>query len=522
MISLMRRGDEFNLVDYYDELSTRRVPGDPAGRTFWELGDLGRRYLTELDPLAFALIYLPHHLKGEATGDAITLADVHLAWIERAKGWVPKITEPYTSRHVEVGPREVGKSTWWFLILPMWAAAHGHVKFAAAFANTPTQAETHLASFKAELDGNELLRADFPDLCAPKTRGRGQVEADRVSLYHARNGFVFAAAGADSANLGMKVGNLRPDLIILDDIEPHEGNYSAAQARKRLDTLTSAILPLNIFARVVMVGTVTMAGSIIHNAVKVAHGYAPKPGDLEEWVVDERFQPHHYHAIQQNDDGTRRSLWPAKWSLAFLESIEHTRTFAKNYANDPIAADGDYWTADDFRRDPVPGITRRVLSIDPNVTQKASSDYTGLAVVGWAPSTNRCLVMHASQVKLDPASLRLHVLALIAEHNVGLVLVETNQGGDLWLRILHGLPVKVKVVHQHEPKEVRAARCLNRYQQGQVSHVPGLAALEGQMVAFPRAPHDDMVDAVGTVVGYFLERKKGGPAGEVAAIGYAA
>ena len=42
--------------------------------------------------------------------------------------------------------------------------------------------------------------------------------ADRVSLYHARSGFVFAAAGMDSSNLGMKVGDRRPDLLILDDI----------------------------------------------------------------------------------------------------------------------------------------------------------------------------------------------------------------------------------------------------------------------------------------------------------------
>ena len=475
---------------------------------------------TRDDPLAFALLYLRHHLKGKGDDAVVTLSEVHLAWAESAKAWLEPPAEPYAFRRAEVAPRETGKSTWWFLILPLWAAAHGHARFCAAFADTSSQAETHLASFKAELDNNALLRADFPDLVAPKTRGRGTVEADRVSLYHARSGFVFAAAGMDSSNLGMKVGSQRPDLIVLDDIEPHEARYSEPLARKRLDTLTSAILPLNIYARVVAVGTVTMQGSIMHQLVEAA-----KPnGKPEAWVRDERFEARHFPAIAANDDGTRRSIWPAKWSLEFLESIEHTRSYLKNYANDPLGADGPYWSPDDFTRGTLPGTTRRLLSIDPAVTTKASSDFTGLAVVSWRPpeqgskAPGRCLVEHAAEVKLSPDALREHVLALIERFDVGLVLIETNQGGELWRRILWGLPVKVKPVHQSVKKEVRAASVLNHYQRGRVVHVDGLTRLEAQLVSFPNAPHDDMVDAVGSGVAYFLDRVKRQGAGvEVAA-----
>lgn len=476
--------------------------------------------VTREDPLAFALLYLRHHLKGKGDDARVTLSEVHLAWVESAKAWSTPAAEPYAYRRAEVAPRETGKSTWWFLILPLWAAAHGHARFAAAFADTSSQAETHLASFKAELDANALLRADFPDLVAPKTRGRGTVEADRVSLYHARSGFVFAAAGMDSSNLGMKVGAQRPDLIILDDIEPHEARYSEPLAKKRLDTLTSAILPLNIYARVVAVGTVTMQGSIMHQLVEAA-----KPGGKPEpWVADERFEARHFPAIIANDDGTRRSAWPSKWPLEFLESIEHTRSYLKNYANDPLGADGPYWSPDDFTRGALPGTTRRLLSIDPAVTSKASSDFTGLAIVAWQPppagskAPGRCIVEHAAEVKLGPDALREHVVKLIERHDVGLVIVETNQGGDLWPRILWGLPVKVKPVHQSVKKEVRAASVLAHYQRGRVLHVEGLTRLEAQMTAFPNAPHDDMVDAVGSGVAYFLDRAKRRKAGtEVAA-----
>lgn len=466
-----------------------------------------RRLKTADNPLMFALVYLSHHLANEH--GAVTLSRVHLAWVKSAKRWREKTSEPMGDRRAEVAPREMGKSTWWFLLLPMWAAAHGHVKFAAAFADADSQAQTHLATFKAELDNNALVRADFPDLVRPKTRGRGTVEADRVSLYHAKSGFVFAAAGMDSRNLGLKVGNQRPDLIILDDIEPHEGQYSADLAKKRLDTLLSAILPLNIRAHVIMAGTVTLTGSIMHQIVKHHRG---ERDDTNAWVAEQKIVARHYPAIDIADAGERVSIWPSKWPLDFLLSIEHTRTYAKNYANDPLGADGDYWTLDDVlkaRELGTPaGITRTLVSLDPAVTSKKKSDYSGIAVVGWSPSLNKCVVLEVRQVRKSGAGLRLDVLDTVMRHNAGLVLVETNQGGDLWREILWGFVVKVKTVHQSEGKEVRAASVLDHYQRGRVGHAEGadLRDYEGQLVAFPKAPHDDMVDAAGSALAYFLNR----------------
>src|SRR3546814_14631580 len=79
----------------------------------------------------------------------------------------------------------------------MWAAAHKHVSFVAAFADSGPQAKKHLSSFKRELEAKPLLQADFPDLCVPlKRRGHMTVE-DTQDLYQAQSGIVFAACGAD-------------------------------------------------------------------------------------------------------------------------------------------------------------------------------------------------------------------------------------------------------------------------------------------------------------------------------------
>lgn len=467
----------------------------------------GRRALTKTDPLLFAITYCESHLRGKETNDELTLSEFHLDIVEKAKRWIRPATRPAQYRESFVAPRSCGKSTWCFLILPMWAAAHGLRDFAAAFADSATQAEMHLATFKHELVTNELLQRDYPDLCVPLLRPSGARSADNQAMYHAKSGFVFAARGIDAASLGMKVGKRRPDLLILDDVEPGEERYSLAQKDKRLSAILDSVLPLNVYARVVLVGTVTMGGSLVHELVESV----TTPSDTADWIKDENFRCHYYPALITDDvTGEERSIWPEKWSLDFLNSIRHTRQFLKNYMNSPLGADGQYWRPEDFIHCEVKGVARQLLSIDPAVTSTAKSDYTALAVVGYSPMENRAVVRDAWQLRIQPGEpLRQRVLAILEAYpdTMG-VLVETNQGGDAWKAILHHLPVDIHTVHQTDPKEVRAAHLLNRYQRGQVVHEKPIPAAEMQMVSFPKAPHDDLVDCIASGVAALLPKPK--------------
>ncbi|MSA33889.1 hypothetical protein [Parabacteroides distasonis] len=243
-------------------------PIDLAGRILEKVAELHaagkkdaaaalRVEMTRDDPALFALVYLRRHLTDTET-QRVTLSEVHLAWAEIARQWAS--SEP--RRDAIIAPRSMGKSTWFFLALPMWAAAHGHARFVAAFANSAGQAQAHLMTFKRELDGNRLLREDYPGLTRPMMR-RGRPLADSQDMYIAEGRFAFVARGADTGNLGLKIDDARPDLIVCDDLEPGEGSYSAYQAEQRLTTLLDDILPLNFRANVAIVGTTVMSGSII-------------------------------------------------------------------------------------------------------------------------------------------------------------------------------------------------------------------------------------------------------------------
>lgn len=477
-----------------------------------------------VDPLAFALTYLTKHITD--VDKTMSLSLIHWDWVNLA---TELMIHQQPNRISLVAPRDSGKSTWWFLIIPLWAAAFGHSRFVAAFADSGPQAEVHLMTFKHELDTNELLRADFPTLCTPARRpSSGGNVADNRSLMVCANGFAFKATGIDASNLGLKVNEARPDFIIFDDIEPDEANYSAYQAKKRLGTVTDAVLPMNHKARVVFTGTVTMVGGITHQLVNSVAGN--EETEVAEWIKDENVQCHYYPPILTTKAGVEISIWPQKWPMEYLQKIRHTRSFAKNFQNKPLSADGDYWSESDFNYG-VPGpVTHTMLSVDGAVTTKRTSDYTGLAVVSYRPPIGERLavlgftpcdpnilqkpgviVWSAVQVKLAGEFLRQRALDIIEEceetdHPIRMLYVEVNQGGDLWLNLFHDMPIPVNVITAKAQKEVRAAKTLQHYQRDRVWHAVPLSTAEEQMAAYPDVAHDDIIDAIGQGVAYYAKR----------------
>lgn len=511
-----------DIEEYYQQVANTFTDGSLEDLTELLMYKEGRLWITQDEPLMFALVYMGKSLEMPPAIDdiapglrsdegAVSMSEFHWDLCEKAREWAEKPAAqfgPAEMRDAFIAPRDAGKSTWLFKLLPMWAAAHGHVQFIAAFADSGPQAKKHLSSFKRELETNALLQSDFPDLCMPLKR-RGNVNvSDTQDLYQAQSGFVFAAGGADVSVLGMKVEDKRPDLIILDDLEPDEASYSEYQMEQRRGTLTDAILPLNIRARVILAGTVTMPGSITHQLVKAAA--AKETGDdseVEEWITTEKFDVHHYKPIIVDEYGDERSVWPQKWPMDWLNSVRHTRSFAKNYENDPLAVDGQYWTRDDFTYGSVPcGIT--VLSVDGAVTDKKKSDFTGLAVVGATPHKpgdprRRAEVKYAVGVKLLGKALRAKILQILEMYpEIKAILVEANQGGELWREVMHDMPVKVVLFNNSEPKEVRAGKVHALYQRipSRVLHTARLQQAEENMVGFPKLKHDDIVDAVGNAV----------------------
>jgi phage terminase large subunit-like protein len=242
-----------------------------------------------------------------------------------------------------------------------------------------------------------------------------------------------------------------------------------------------------------------MEGSLIHQLVKtVTANDEPAP-----WTVEEGFDVRYFPAIWVDDDGIERSIWPAKWAIEDLQAMRHTRSFALNFMNKPIG-DGGFWSPDDIKIEPAPAYPRTIISVDPAVTKKNRSDFTGLAVISHNKLTGKVTVREVWKVKLSPKELRKKVIAIqLAYPEAAVLLVETNQGGDTWADVFADLDIKYVEKKQTIKKEDRALVLLNGYQKREVVHAEPLPLLDSELLAFPVGLNDDLVDAVGTGYSYF-------------------
>jgi phage terminase large subunit-like protein len=413
---------------------------------------------------------------------------------------------PAPARDAWVAPRGAAKTSWLYLALPLWALAHGHRRFFLAFSYTAQQAAGHLANLRRELAENELLLYDFPELAPRKGPGLRNTTTMVVG-----NGATIAAHGLGSTVLGIRSGTDRPDLLVGDDCEPTSGDYSPKERDKLLAKLVEGVLPMGSRNSVVqLTGTVTKAGSIMHDVVRAELGEARAP-----WLVDKEFATHYYPPVLDEGGPGERSLWPQRWELTpthFGEWKRGTKDFALNMENNPAKASSmTYWTREGYTYDQRMPVHRRVISIDGAVTRNASSDYTALAVLATDVKdglARRVSVELAEQRKITGRQVldRIYELHEKYPRSLTTVLVETNQGGDMWGEILRPLPVGVRLVpyRVHGSKRGRIEVLHKHYEDGRVSHLRRLAALESQQCDFPNVANDDLLDAVAGGVRYLL------------------
>lgn len=438
-----------------------------------------RRQVTRESPFRFAWTYLRDHLRQSDTGQ-LSFCRMHLDMCREAELWQDHVP----LRDVWIGPREVGKTFWLQLALPLWALAHGHSRYYVFFSYKEGQAKGHLENLLDELRGNETLLWDYPELAI--VRGSSAV---RTSL---KGGAAIAARGMIGTNLGIRSREARPDLIGLDDIEPGEARNTPAEVARQRARLTS-ILPMNSRARVIVNGTVTTYGSLIHEFVGAVKG---RPGT--DWVRANRFKVHYYPAA----DDFGRSLWPQRWTDEWLrrEREADPHGYGLNYDNDPKPeGTQQFWTSGMFRYNSRFRVAERVLHIDPAVTERASSDYTVMVLLGVDASRRRALVERVEWGRWTGPETGEMIATICRPLEIKpLVRVEANNGGNRLLDSYAPFPVGVRfeTVTAGAPKAYRIQEAHSHYTRRAVEHPWPLEAFEAELCRYPNVEHDDIPDAL--------------------------
>lgn len=152
----------------------------------------------------------------------------------------------------------------------IWALLYGHRRYVALIGPDAGLAETMLDSIKAEIELNDELAADFPEVCVPiralegiSKRTAGQLLNGERTLIEwvagkavlptipgsPSSGSILTVAGITGRIRGLKhkAGDgrsIRPDLVIIDDCQTDESANSAAQCATRERIISGAVLGL--------------------------------------------------------------------------------------------------------------------------------------------------------------------------------------------------------------------------------------------------------------------------------------
>ena len=166
-------------------------------------------------------------------------------------------------------PRGSGKSTL-TETAALWAMLYGHREFVTLIGATESAALEMLDSIKTELEVNERLAEDFPEVCYPiaqldgiANRCAGQIcNGERTRITWTSNeivlptikeskasGIIVRVAGITGRIRGMKYKrsdgrSVRPSLVIIDDPQTSESAGSLEQTKKRVRVLSGDILGL--------------------------------------------------------------------------------------------------------------------------------------------------------------------------------------------------------------------------------------------------------------------------------------
>ena len=131
-------------------------------------------------------------------------------------------------------------------------------------------------------------------------------------------------------------------------------------------------------------------------------------------------------------------------------------------------------------------MVRIVVAIDPAVSTGEDSDLTGIVVVGKG-SDGDGYVLSDRTLKGSPAEwARKAIQALHDYGDIGTIVAETNQGGDMVEHTLRSIEhhIPFKKVHAKQGKRLRAEPISALYEQGRVHHVGVFPELEEQMTSW--------------------------------------
>lgn len=464
-----------------------------------------------LDPVSgydfFVSNYFPHYVRSSSRSQLHNYLFEHL----------PQVLQQPSSVHLAIAaPRGEAKSTLVSQLFTLYCLVAQKKRYALIVMDSIDQAYPMLEAIKVELEFNQRLRVDFPEIA-----GQGRVWQAATIVTKANQ--KVQVAGSGKKLRGLRHGAYRPDLVVLDDIENDEQVRSPEQRDKLHDWLKKTVLPLGAAGDkldVVYIGTILHYDSVLNRTLSSKAWKTAKfkalirqPDDMSLWDKWEDFYLNEGEAVAdafyyQNKSAMDKGAvvsWAARPILTLMKirARDGHATFDSEYQNDPLSSDDamfanalTYWTE-------LPGELVYFGALDPSLGKAgASRDPSAILVGGYHRETGKLYVIEAQVKKRLPDLIIEDVIRMQKQYQCQRWFVETVQFQEFLKDELvkrsaqRGIPVPATATKPNTDKMLRIESLQPHMANGLILLHSSQATLISQLRHFPKADHDDGPDAL--------------------------
>ena len=429
-----------------------------------------------------------------------------------------------------LAPRGAAKSTYVSFAYPLREALEKREPFTVIISDTADQAKDFLRQIKAQLEDNELLKADYPN-----DADKGPIWRDsRIQL---RNGCEILAIGTGGKLRGRKsAANRRPTLVVGDDLQNKDHIVSSLRRERSWEWFTKDVMAVgepdtNFF----VVGTAIHREAVVCRLETTPGWRSRKWKSLVEWPerldlwTDWESRLHDYSKGETEAESnaaafykanesamlaSSRALWPERYTVLDLmrrRASDGHAAFESEYQNNPVNPatcewSEEYFTHGAFWFDEWPeDLQVRTIALDPS---KGKSDRQGdySAIVKYGRDRRGYEYVEAD-LRRRPVDVMCHdLVATIKDFNPDAVAIETNAFQELLV-----VPVRQACQAHHldsfplreldntVPKPVRIRRLTQPLAQRRLrfkTRSPGTVMLVNQLKDWPAVDHQDGPDCL--------------------------
>jgi len=413
-------------------------------------------------------------------------------------------------------PRGHSKSTTITITYTLATILFRQRKYVIIVADTETQAALFLGQIKQMLYDSKEIQTLF----GLKTNEKGtafvkDTETDIICSFTDGTSFRVVAKGAEQKLRGMLWNGSRPDLIVIDDLMNEELVANKERRDKLRRWVAGSLIPCRSERGIIrFVGTPLNLDDPLESLMPRENAKGTVVEDLKTWSSKKSGMWRAVKYRAHNSDMTKL-LWPQRKSKeTFIELREDytlqgiPEIYSCEYLCNPVDDSIRYFRKGDFlpmtEEDHKKNLTYYITA-DLAISQKDRADYTAI-VVGGMDSNGQLHIVNCIRERLAGDEIVSTLLTLQKIYNPIVVGIEDTQVsksiGPYLNRAMSdtGIYLNTLMLKPHRQDKIQRARSIQARMRASMVKFDKQAdwwpQFEDECMTFPRAKHDDVVDAL--------------------------